>query len=213
MWQDVRSSVKHRFALLQPVFAAVGWPCLVRAWQGGWLGCSPSVARSSDRAAPASKSRTAFSRSLGRGGFAPCGRLVASLGTRIAAACLWPPRHGQAIVESAFANRASLRDRLTVPHTLLGSGAGRQTRNRRAVPALPATCLSPERQAELGTVPWLSLTSEDSADIQTMDAQTAMITNGDIARQVDEAPPGSNVECVETYEDEKKRMRVRLVWA
>jgi len=46
-----------------------------------------------------------------------------------------------------------------------------------------------------------------------VDSRTAMIINGDIATQVDHAPPNAMVGSVEPYEDQLGRARLRLVWA
>jgi hypothetical protein len=61
--------------------------------------------------------------------------------------------------------------------------------------------------------PSILLGGEDSIDnVQLMDAVTAMVFRGDIATQIDNAPPGKRVSSVEPYQDEKSRMRLRLIW-
>lgn len=54
--------------------------------------------------------------------------------------------------------------------------------------------------------------TEDIANVQKMNARSAMICNGDIAVQLDEGPPTGTVKAVQTYEDGMQRMRLRLVW-
>jgi SMI1 / KNR4 family (SUKH-1) len=57
------------------------------------------------------------------------------------------------------------------------------------------------------------LGSPDIIDnVQVMDAVAAMIIQGDIATQIDNAPAGKRVSSVEPYQDEQSRMRLRLIW-
>jgi hypothetical protein len=55
--------------------------------------------------------------------------------------------------------------------------------------------------------------TEDIANIQRMNARSAMICNGDIAVQLDAGPPNGTVKALQPYEDAQQRMRLRLVWA
>jgi hypothetical protein len=55
--------------------------------------------------------------------------------------------------------------------------------------------------------------SDDIEHAQIQNARAAMICNGDIAIQIDAAPPGRSVTGVQSYEDEDHRMRLRLLWA
>lgn len=55
--------------------------------------------------------------------------------------------------------------------------------------------------------------AEDIANVQKMNARSAMICNGDIAMQLEEGPPTGTAKAVHTYEDGMRRMRLRLVWA
>lgn len=54
--------------------------------------------------------------------------------------------------------------------------------------------------------------TEEIANVQKMNARSAMICNGDIAVQLDEGPPTGTIKAVQPYEDEMQRMRLRLVW-
>ena len=54
--------------------------------------------------------------------------------------------------------------------------------------------------------------SEDIANVQKMNARSAMICNGDIAIQLDEGPATGSVKAVQPYEDDMHRMRLRLIW-
>jgi len=70
-------------------------------------------------------------------------------------------------------------------------------------------------QANLHLVysPSILLGGEDSVEnMQLMDAVTAMVFQGDIATQIDNAPTGKRVSSVEHYQDDKHRMRLRLIW-
>ncbi|MCI0459826.1 MAG: SMI1/KNR4 family protein [Gemmataceae bacterium] len=61
--------------------------------------------------------------------------------------------------------------------------------------------------------PSLLFGAQESLDnVMEMDAVTAMIIQGDIATQLDNAPPGAALKRVEPYEDGKKRMRLQLIW-
>lgn len=63
-------------------------------------------------------------------------------------------------------------------------------------------------------VPSLLLGGTENVDnIQTLDARVAMVCNGDIACQLEDAPVDAALRRLEPYEDEKGRMRLRLVWA
>jgi hypothetical protein len=55
--------------------------------------------------------------------------------------------------------------------------------------------------------------TERIENIEKMPAQAAMICNGDIAIQVDAAPPGRRLVRMTTYEDEAKRPRLQFVWS
>lgn len=55
--------------------------------------------------------------------------------------------------------------------------------------------------------------TEEIANVQKMNARSAMICNGDIAIQLDAGPPGGNVIGVALYEDAEHRARLRLTWA
>jgi Domain of unknown function (DUF1851) len=54
--------------------------------------------------------------------------------------------------------------------------------------------------------------TEEIANVQKMNARSAMICNGDFALQLDEGPATGRVTAVETYEDAKHRTRLRLLW-
>jgi hypothetical protein len=54
--------------------------------------------------------------------------------------------------------------------------------------------------------------AEEIGHVQKMNARAAMICNGDIATQLDAGPAEAAVKGVESYEDELRRMRLRLVW-
>jgi hypothetical protein len=54
---------------------------------------------------------------------------------------------------------------------------------------------------------------EEIKNVQKMNARSAMICNGDIAVQLDAGPANGTVKAVQAYEDELRRMRLRLVWA
>jgi hypothetical protein len=54
--------------------------------------------------------------------------------------------------------------------------------------------------------------TEDIANVQKMNARSAMICNGDIAMQLDAAPAGGTIKAVQPYEDEMHRTRLRVVW-
>lgn len=54
--------------------------------------------------------------------------------------------------------------------------------------------------------------AEEVVNVQTMDARAAMICNGDIAVQLDDAPSNATLESVTSYEDSQSRTRVRLEW-
>jgi hypothetical protein len=54
---------------------------------------------------------------------------------------------------------------------------------------------------------------EDIQHVSKMNARAAMICNGDIALQLEDAPVDGKVKGVQSYEDELRRMRLRLVWA
>jgi hypothetical protein len=54
--------------------------------------------------------------------------------------------------------------------------------------------------------------TEDIDHMQRMNARAAMIANGDIATQLDAGPPAGAVKAVQPYEDDRGRMRLRLVW-
>ena len=54
--------------------------------------------------------------------------------------------------------------------------------------------------------------AEESANIQIMEARTAMICNGDIAIQLDAGPADGSVRTVTPYEDREGRMRLQLTW-
>jgi hypothetical protein len=53
---------------------------------------------------------------------------------------------------------------------------------------------------------------EEIGNVRKMNARSAMIGNGDIATQLDIGPAHGTVEAVKPYEDERHRMRLRLVW-
>jgi hypothetical protein len=53
---------------------------------------------------------------------------------------------------------------------------------------------------------------EEINNVQKMDALTAMIINGDLALQLDDGLGDRPVLWVEAYEDELRRMRLRVVW-
>jgi hypothetical protein len=55
--------------------------------------------------------------------------------------------------------------------------------------------------------------TEDISHAHKMNARSAMICNGDVAIQLDSGPPDGVVTAVEPYEDEYRRMRLRLIWA
>lgn len=55
--------------------------------------------------------------------------------------------------------------------------------------------------------------AEETSNVQKMDARSAMICNGDIARQLDASPADSIVKAVTAYEDSYGRMRLELTWA
>lgn len=55
--------------------------------------------------------------------------------------------------------------------------------------------------------------AEESANIQKMEARTAMICNGDIAIQLDAGPADGIVRTVTPYDDREGRMRLQLTWA
>ncbi len=50
-------------------------------------------------------------------------------------------------------------------------------------------------------------------NVMEMDAVTAMIIQGDIITQLENAPPGRTLRRVEPYEDDNKRMRLQLIWS
>src|SRR5215831_15258511 len=54
--------------------------------------------------------------------------------------------------------------------------------------------------------------TEDISNVQRMGARVAMICNGDIATQVDAGPATGVVKAIEPYEDDRGRMRLRLLW-
>lgn len=54
---------------------------------------------------------------------------------------------------------------------------------------------------------------EEISNVQKMDAQSAMICNGDIARQLDAGPADRNVKAIISYEDGDGRTRLELTWA
>jgi SMI1 / KNR4 family (SUKH-1)/Domain of unknown function (DUF1851) len=54
--------------------------------------------------------------------------------------------------------------------------------------------------------------TEDIDNVRKMNARSAMICNGDIAVQLDAGPTNGTVKSVQPYEDEMRRMRLRLVW-
>lgn len=63
-------------------------------------------------------------------------------------------------------------------------------------------------------VPSLLVDPRESIDkVQLMDARAAMIINGDLATQVDQAPNGAMVKATEPYVDSKGRMRLRVLWS
>ena len=71
-----------------------------------------------------------------------------------------------------------------------------------------------EIAAHLVYVPSVLLSgTEDVANVQKMNARSAMICNGDVAVQLIAGPPNGSVKGVQPYEDEQHRMRLRLVWA
>jgi len=69
--------------------------------------------------------------------------------------------------------------------------------------------------SHLAYVPSLLLgAGEFVENVQAVNARAAMICNGDIALQLDARPRnGGSVRALEPYEDERKRMRMRVVWA
>jgi hypothetical protein len=67
--------------------------------------------------------------------------------------------------------------------------------------------------SHLAYVPSLLLGgSEETSNIQKMNARSAMICNGDIALQLDSGPAGKAIKGVQPYEDELHRARLRLIW-
>ncbi len=62
-------------------------------------------------------------------------------------------------------------------------------------------------------VPSILISGEENiASVQKLNSRWAMIINGDIALQLDEAPEGKTLKAVVPYEDTGARMRVRLEW-
>lgn len=55
--------------------------------------------------------------------------------------------------------------------------------------------------------------TKDITQVTRMPARAAMVVNGDLAMQLDAAPPGSAVEALLPHEDEQHRMRMRVIWA
>jgi hypothetical protein len=73
-------------------------------------------------------------------------------------------------------------------------------------------------ELEVGThlihIPSVLLGGQDDIEhVQTMNARSAMICNGDIAIQLEAGPPDRVVNNVIPYEDEAHRSRLRLVWS
>ena len=54
--------------------------------------------------------------------------------------------------------------------------------------------------------------AEDINNVQIMNARSAMICNGDVAIQLDAAPPHMAVKGVQSYDDESHRTRLKLLW-
>ena len=70
-----------------------------------------------------------------------------------------------------------------------------------------------EVTSHLTYVPSLLLgASETVENVRVVNARAAMICNGDIALQLDALPRNGSVRALEPYEDERKRMRMRVVW-
>jgi hypothetical protein len=70
-----------------------------------------------------------------------------------------------------------------------------------------------DSKSHLVYVPSLLLGGTETVDnITTMNARAAMISNGDLAIQVDAGPADGCIKAVEEYVDELGRARLRLVW-
>ncbi len=55
--------------------------------------------------------------------------------------------------------------------------------------------------------------TEAIQNVETLNARAAMISNGDLAVQLEGRPPNGTVSSVQPYQDALGRMRLRIMWA